>query len=84
MYLKFITKKLTHITKEDKKLYYENRTDFKQNLFDLNYDIVIICATELEDKYVKDIIDDLLNEVGKSGNLNSLNNYITITLTITI
>jgi len=69
MYLKFITKKLMNVTKEDKKLFYDNRSDFKQQLTDLNYDIIIINATELEAKFVKDLVDELLNEVSKSSNL---------------
>jgi len=58
-----------NVTKEDKKLFYDNRSDFKQQLTDLNYDIIIINATELEAKFVKDLVDELLNEVSKSSNL---------------
>ena len=66
MYLKFITKKLPNFTTEDKKLFYGNRSEFKQHLTDLNYDLIIVSATELEAKYVKEVVDDLLNEISKT------------------
>ncbi len=71
IYLKFITRKLSNVTKEDKKLYYENRGDFKKYLAELNFDIIIINATEFEARFVKDLIEDLLNEINNTGKYHS-------------